>query len=358
VQQRRNSSIRRNDPGIRRHGPGWEVRVYVAGVSYCEYFPLDTPKTVMRDWRAAQKARALPTRAGSFAADVAVYLKTVQHMPTFTERRKHLEEWLAVLGRDRSRATITTTEVDTALSAWLTQPRSDTDTRPLAPVSVRHRRTALLHLYRTLDGRSARNPVAESRRPPDPAPEPRAVPLDRIRAVLAAMQPSASRARIMVLLATGLPHASLMAIKPEHVDTERRVVRVPARRKGKGAASRLLPLSDAALAAFRELATWDAWGKFSQSALHMAVRRACKRVGVPHFRVYDLRHTAGTLIYQQTGDLATTARLLGHSTTKITERYTTEAHVGMDALASVALGQALARVLPLGMDLGNKENSE
>lgn len=346
----------RRSKGIRKHGAGWEANVRVGGQLYTRSFPAETPMSVMQQWRTDQQRRHAPTRRGTLADDVRVYLDTVRHMPTFEERKKHLQDWLDALGPERIRATIRTPELDTVLSRWLSAPRSVDDDRPLAPVSVRHRRTALLHLYRTLDGRGVPNPVADTRRPPDPPPQPRAVPLEHIRRVLAAMRPSATRARVMVLLATGLPHASLMALSEADVDLVRRIALVPARRKGKGAAARTLPLSDAAVAAFKELKAWDAWGEFSQSAMHSAVMRACDRVGVPHFRVYDLRHTAGTLIYQQTGDLATTARLLGHSTTKMTERYTQEAHLDVDTAAVAKVGQVLAALLATSPN--TEENSE
>jgi integrase len=331
--------------GIRRRGAGWEANVRVGGHLHTQTFALDTPPRVMQDWRARQRGAAIPTRRGTLADDVTRYLATVRHMPTYEERKKHLDDWLAALGPDRSRATITTQELDAILSDWLTDPRSATDPRPLAPVSVRHRRTALRHLYRVLDGKSAPNPVADTRRPPDPRPQPRAVPLEHIRRMLEHLPTGQTRARVMVILATGLPHASVMALQPADVDLQRAVARVPARRKGQGAAARLLPLNPSAVAAFQEMARTKAWGAFSQSGMRSLVLRACEAAGVAPFTPYQLRHTAATLIYQQTGSLDTTARLLGHSTTAITQRYTQEAHLAVDTLAMAKVGRVLAAQL-------------
>lgn len=334
--------------GIRRHGAGWEANVRVAGDLQHRRFPLDTPPQEMQDWRAAQRRRAaVPSRRGTLADDVDAYLATVRHMPTYAERKKHLEAWVDALGGDRRRATITTAELDAVLSDWLTRPRSATNPKPLSPVSVRHRRTALRHLYRRLDGRSAPNPVAETRRPPDPPAQPRAVPLDHIRRMLLHLRPGKTRARLLVILATGLPHAAVMEISPKDVDAERAVVRVPARRKGQGAAARLLPLHPAALAAFREMARTQAWGAFSQGGMRSLVHKACDAAKVPRFTPYQLRHTAGTVIYQKTGSLDTTARLLGHSTTKMTSRYTLEAHLDVDREAMAKLGAVLAGLLAI-----------
>lgn len=44
--------------------------------------------------------------------------------------------------------------------------------------------------------------------------------------------------------------------------------------------------------------------------------------GIPkEFRFHDLRHDAGTKLYQSTGDIKLVAQVLGHSTLKVSERY-------------------------------------
>lgn len=65
---------------------------------------------------------------------------------------------------------------------------------------------------------------------------------------------------------------------------------------------------------------------------HMAIRAwhlACDKAGVPRCRVHDLRHTAGTRIVRETGNLKIAQKLLGHSRITTTTRY---AHVFDDEL--------------------------
>lgn len=347
-------SPRTKEPGIRRHGAGWQANVRVNGHLYhSPTFPLETPVATMRLWREQQRAAYLPSRRGSFAADVARYLATVRHMPTYRERERHLHMWLGALGHDRPRATITRDDIAAQLSAWRTEPRHARADRfapkapsaaPLSATTVRHLRTALLSLYHALDGKRTPCPVDETERPLDPEPVPSAVGLGVLARVFGAMQPSATRARLMVLMATGMPHASLMRLTPDAVDLPGREVRMPARKKGRGAGGRRLRLSEAGVAAFRELIQWEAWGAFSSSSMRAAWHRACRRAGVPPFRPYALRHTIGALLYQESRDLPTVQRVLGHADMRTTSRYAADAVAELDARAIDTTGAKVSAV--------------
>ena len=106
-------------------------------------YELDTPRETLRTWRdkiIKQYGTQRATVVGSFAAGVKTYLgkPTVANMPTLDERTKHLELWLAELRRDRAIGSITTEDVEAVLLRWL---------KIYSPVTVYHRRTALLHLF-------------------------------------------------------------------------------------------------------------------------------------------------------------------------------------------------------------------
>lgn len=323
-------------PGIRRRGNRWEVYVRVAGELHRTSFPLTASTAEMLDWQERQRAKKASEPAGGLAAEVNRYLLTVRHMPTFSERQRHLELWVAVLGPERDPHTITTAEIDATLSAWRTAGK--------APTTVRHRRTALLHLFNRLYGKGKDNPVKASWRPADPKPEPRAIPPAVLKQILRAITGPKTRARLRVIAATGLPHKQVMAIEPHDIDWQRSRVRITARHKGAGAAGRWLPMNRHARFAFRAMARVEAFGAFSTGAMRITWRRALKRLGLPlSIRPYDLRHTAGTLLYQATGDLATVARLLGHSDSRTAARYSIEAHADLDTAAMDMLSKAYGR---------------
>ena len=73
---------------------------------------------------------------------------------------------------------------------------------------------------------------------------------------------------------------------------------------------------------------WDEWGLILDAA------------GLPHLRVHDGRHTAGTLLIDQHVHLRVVQEILGHTDIRVTQRYT---HVSTDAARDAAdrVGAAL-----------------
>jgi integrase len=55
--------------------------------------------------------------------------------------------------------------------------------------------------------------------------------------------------------------------------------------------------------------------------LRRSFREACKRAGIPNLRFHDLRHTAGTRLGESGIPIQTISALLGHTSTRMTERY-------------------------------------
>lgn len=325
--------------GIRRHGAGWQTYVQVGGVTHWRTWPLDTPLETMQAWRhrmkgARAEARALARLARdetTLAQDIDAYLETRVGMPTYAERKRHLELWLAQLG-DRPRGGITHLDIDAVLYRWRAEA--------LAPQTIRLRRSALRALWYALDGKGAPNPVRGSWCPPVPKPATRTVTPAIITRVLAQLRPgTATHARLRVMATTGLPPAVLMQVTADDLDWRRRRVRVRPRRKGAGTAETWLPLSRPALDAFRALAAAQAWGAFSTSAVYARWQHACEKAGVKGVRPYDLRHAYGALVYRETGDLATVGRLLLHAQLGTTQRYAEAAAAALDAAAVTKVGQ-------------------
>lgn len=316
--------------GVRRHGAGWQASVFVSGTLYCKQFPLPTPLEDMQAWRERTRIakHIAKPNAGTLAADAERYLKAVAAMPTIGERTRHIELWVDALGPTRWRGSITTDEISTILHQWrLTGGPNGT---PLSDTTVRHRRTALLHLWHTLDGKDEPNPVRRSWKPKDPKPAARALSPETITRILDAMPECKTKARLRVMATTGLPHTQVMQIHPaSDFDAAGARLRVRGRKKGDGTGDRWLPLSAAGVAALETFVAAKATGTFSASSVYKSWQLACRKVGVTNARPYDLKHSFGTLLYQASHDLAAVARLLDVSMTTA-QRYTLGAHETVD----------------------------
>jgi integrase len=233
---------------------------------YSKTLPPDSNAGDRRTWRDRRRAElkygltpALgESDDGSFAADAAAYLAAVTALPTYKERVKHIREWVAIFG-SRPRFTIQPHEIRAQRDRWLIQPRQAqrgrkgkrrTVTLPSYTTSaVNKRLRALSNLWTVLHGRHAPNPVREVPEADEIEAPPRALPHTLIRQILGAMpdvtrpekgrtpEPgSRTKARLEVMLWTGLSHSQLMRLEPGDVDWNGRSIYVRARRKGRPAA--------------------------------------------------------------------------------------------------------------------------
>lgn len=269
--------------GIWRTPHGYRIYVWANGRSFPKRLPNTWTLTQVRQYRdehvvALRRTAGRAAQRGLFADDADRYLRGVAAMPSIDDRRRDIRQWVDRFGH-RSRASITVDEIRAELHRWRAT---------LAASTVNHRRTALLHLYTTLDRRGVYNPVREIRPFPEPPPEPRAVPLDTVRSILGVMRPSKTRARLAVLAWTGMRGSQLMRMRPAFVDLEAGHCWVPS---GKHGDSHLVALNAEGIAAWREFIDREAWGVFSKDGLRHAFQRACKNAGVSGLRPYDLRHS-------------------------------------------------------------------
>ncbi len=289
--------------GIRKTAKGWQAFVRVDGAFRSKRYPPTATLTEMKQWREEQRVRArigsmLPAQQSTLAEDVRHYLEQVATMPSLRFRRDDLALWLEVFGKQRDRRTITAGEIRAQLERW----RAD-----YAPSTVNHRRTALMHLWTILDGKTAQNPardVARYREAPRP---PRALPLEAITALLSAMQPSVTRARLELMAWTGWPHTQIMRLEPGDIAWERAVYIRP-RQKGAGVAGRWLPLLPQGWKALHGFKRAGAWGAFSTSSMRKSLRLAAShveadkgqpkaiRAAVADITPYDLRHSFLTMV--------------------------------------------------------------
>lgn len=332
--------------GIRPWKGGWQAYVRVQGHLYTKQYPKDTALEVMKAWRLVQQLPPAPVPepppapvVAGLAHDIAAYLPRVSAMPTHAQTVRHLLTWVRVLGADRDRAEITPEELEATYQTWLQAG--------LSPGEVRKRRSVLSAFYTRLEGRGGRNPAKASRAPRADRPVIRDLPPLTAMRILDGMRESKTKARLEVIAWTGLPPSILSKIQPQDLDLDAQTVRVQPRQKGSGAPARTLSLLPQAVDAFRRFHQLDAYGPFSVDAANTNFKLAAKRLTPPivGIRLYDLRHGFATMLYRATHDLATTARFLLHSTTKITERYAAGAAADVDRAAVAKVGELLSRKL-------------
>ncbi len=316
-----------SEPGIRRDAKG-RIRAYVRvdGKLRFKRFPPGTSLDVVRRWRLDTRVSLeLTKRApGTLAADIEPFLRQIADRPRLVaERRKQLEWWADRLGHLQRHA-IRTPDIRAALADLR---------RTHAASTCNHYRQALFSLYKNLDGRDAPNPVRDVAPFPNPAPQARGLSYDAVLGILASMSDqgkatvkgrprihgSAAKARCRVLAFTGMRPSELMRYRPEHWDRKTQTLVVFT---GKGGRTRTIPLSAPAVEALEELESLGAIGPFSTSTVRRAFVRAAERLGIHGVRPYDLRHSFGTALYRAAGDTRLVKELLGHSDSRMTERYT------------------------------------
>jgi len=297
---------------------GTRAQIRIHGVLHRQHFKRGTDPQRIKEWllKTELKYRKPGSKkTGRFDEDARAYLQAVSAMPTYSDRKRDIDAWIAIFG-DTWRDRITADEIRTQLQTW--------KAAGLAASTVNHRRTALQHLFTVLDGKAERNVVKDVPKFAEPSPLPRAIAPATVRRILARMPKGAWKARAMVLAYVGIPHKLLGQIGPSDVNLGAGTVVVRERRKGKGADARIVPLTPNGVKAFRMMATEDAWGPFHRWTLRRVFREACVKAKVDPqtVRVYDLRHSFGTDFLLTTGDLAATQELLGHSSATLTHRYT------------------------------------
>lgn len=325
---------------VTRHGCV-RATVKIHGRQYEHHFPKGTAKRTIDDWKARERIRRLddlpPAATGTLARDIETYLATLQHRPQLQkERTRHLKFWCERFGR-RTRGELKPAELGAALSELRVKKAAST---------CNHVRVALSHLFTTLDGKNAPNPLRDVPGFEEPEPEPRALPYYLIDRILGAMTAKGSAARggkrpaiaktklrLRVIADTGLTPAQQSRLRPEDLRLDDAAVYVRRRLKGKGAPGSLKPLSAAGVAALRAFVAGQAFGTWSPQSARKSWKRACEaamahddttdaeRVILLNARAYDLRHSFGTLVFQSTGNLHTTGELLDHRSTKTTRRY-------------------------------------
>lgn len=370
----------------------------------------DAAKVEARKLRQAQRQAPRPaatrTAAATLRADAATYFahETIKAMPSLDTRVGEIAKWVEAFG-DRPRrgeGALTATEMDEQMQKWRTAG--------YASSTVGKYRTALMSLYTVLDGKSAANPVKDTKEWEGSPMVARAQSIDLLKRVLATIpdergvaldrqtvyqeiwthpmqtvaarygfsgsylsricralniprppvgywrthrpgtrdpqrprlpaittaartaklpQPLHARARLELMLFTGMEPRQLSNLEARHISIEEQWYLIPPRKKG--AHRRTTPRAEVpkpmdnpeVRAAFQRYVDQRAWGTVDASSLRRVLLRARKTVEreeqkldptfrMPKLTLKILRHSYGTQVFKDTkGNVTVTAEMLG-----------------------------------------------
>ena len=154
---------------------------------------------------------------------------------------------------------------------------------------------------------------------------------DEVGRMLVAVEDLTCRVALACAYATGLRTSEVIAIRIEHIETARELIRVE---DGKGAKDRYVMLSPALLVLLRTY--WKVersrpWlfpnetgtGPLSAATLNAAIKDAAAKTGLARtVTVKTMRHCFATHLLEQGTDIRVIQVLLGHSQLTTTARYT------------------------------------
>jgi len=230
---------------------------------------------------------------------------------------------------------LTATSNDATL--WLRRlkgrPDKTTGVTPTAKPStlVRYRAAGRV-LYSALRwaGATTVDPFADARVASDPTPvDERRKPYDP-EAVEQLIAQATAEDRVLVLLAAhaGLRVQEALDLTWTAVNLDSAQLTVVA---GKGGKKRTVAMSASLVLTLRELRQTRSCAIGEHSLYVLPYRTAisarrrlqvlCKRASVTYMGMHSLRHSAGTRLYSETGDLDTTAHHLGHASIETTRIY-------------------------------------
>lgn len=171
---------------------------------------------------------------------------------------------------------------------------------------------------------------------------------DELQRLLSVLRTDENRAvcRIaLFLLSTGARLNEALSATWAHVDRETRVWRIPAT-NSKSRRMRSVPLNDSALEVLEQVGTE---GKYDHVFINLETEKPYTTIakvwerlrnaaGLPQLRLHDLRHSFASFLVNSGRTLYEVQKVLGHSDTKVTERY---AHLSTKTLQDAANSASL-----------------
>lgn len=272
------------------------------------------------DTRADMRREQLRPVKGTLAADVERYLlqPQVTALASYKTRLSDTRAWVPRYGHLR-RDELTPAIVGRQLTDWVTAGS--------AVWTVRHRLNALRQVYIVLDGSDAYNPAQDVQAPPKPRSIPRALDYASIRTTFNQMDPSATKAVLLIMAFCGFRPSEIRRTEPWMLhleDPEPYVIRNTA----KGGDVVPVPLSPEGMLGWR---MFLAHGGFTKTAKRPRTfpnanrdwQAAMERADLAPTRCYDLVHSYCTkLLMDGGGDIAMVQKVRGHRDIRTTLIYT------------------------------------
>lgn len=311
--------------GIRRDRYGFRAYVKIGQLQKEKRFKPDTTTAKMQAWRdeARVALRKIPQpasgRGGTFGADVKAYLAQIKPTiakATFRSRECELDHYLTDF-RQRPTSDITRAALLELRTAWMTTGKAKRHGQKGASAkTVRNREGALRHFFHCRFGKKAATPLDDLPPLPKTPAQPKFVSVARIKAVLKRLTDSQTRARFMVLVATGQRPAQLRRAQPGDVDLRRRLWLV---RRAKGGNPIPVVLTDDMIAAWKAFKRVKAWGDFEGSEYAKALYAAGWPKDVPP---YNAKHTVAITLAESGAEWEDIKDFFGHTDVKTTRIYT------------------------------------
>jgi integrase len=135
---------------------------------------------------------------------------------------------------------------------------------------------------------------------------------------------------IQIALNTGMRRGEILSLQWDWIDFEENYIHLP-QTHTKSQKSRKVPINEIVRRIFLERKLLSGGSEFVLPSkesrtghlewLKRSFTTACKNATIENLRFHDLRHTAATRLVESGIPLHAVAKLLGHSTVRVTERY-------------------------------------
>ena len=179
----------------------------------------------------------------------------------------------------------------------------------------------VLTACRTEWGLPVANVVKEIRKPTAPPGRARRLKEGELDRLLKELLP-VMQALVLFAIETAMRRGEIVSMRFEHVDWDRRTLRIP---KTKTGIARTIPLSQRAYRVLESLRDGRSDGRvfrMTAATISQAFRRACQRAGLEDLHLHDLRHEATSRLFEKGLAVMEVASITGHADLRMLARYT------------------------------------